>query len=105
MLIAGCILAAIAAGILIYLAIRLTISFLKKYRQYQTSKVFVATVKDLIDKAPTVSLDDLPDEDSVIIAEYDEESDELIQDPSICDDIDDKVESILSNNGGIVIFD
>ncbi len=105
MLIAECILAALAIGALIYLAVKLTISFLKKYRTKKNTKIFAGAVKDIIKKAPTMNLDDLPDEDDVIIAEYDEEEDELVQDMSVSSDVDDKVRSMLKNNGGIVVFE
>ena len=105
MLIAGCILAALAIGALIYLAVKLTISFLKKYRTKKNSKIFAGTVKDIIKKAPTRSIDDLPDEDDVIIAEYDEEEDELVQEMSVSKNVDEKVRNMLNNNGGIVIFE
>ena len=64
----------------------------------------VAQVKDLIKNAPTMSLDDL-DDDDVVLAEYDEDEDELVQDISISRDNDEKVSSILKNNGGIVVFE
>lgn len=105
MMIAGCILVALAIGALIYLAVKLTIRFLKKYRTKKNSKIFAGTVKDIIRKAPTMSLDALPDEDDVIIAEYDEDEDELVQEMSVSKDVDEKVRSMLNKNGGIVIFE
>ena len=39
-----------------------------------------------------------------ILAEYDEENDELVQDTSVAKEIDDQVEAILKDNEGIVIF-
>lgn len=95
---------ALALGAVMYLAVKLTISFLKKYKQKNNSKVMAAQVKDLIKNAPTMSLDDLDDED-VVLAEYDEEEDELVQDISISKDNDVRVSEILKNNGGIVVFD
>ena len=59
---------AIALGAFVYLMVKLTISFLKKYKKKKTSKIMAAQVKDLVKNAPTVSLDDL-DEDDVILAE------------------------------------
>ena len=41
MLIAGCILAALAIGALIYLAVKLTISFLKKYRTKKNNRPLI----------------------------------------------------------------
>ena len=95
----GLIGSALAIGAVVYLAVKLTISFLKKYKQKKNSKV-----KDLIKNAPTMSLDDL-DDDDVVLAEYDEDEDELVQDISISRDNDEKVSSILKNNGGIVVFE
>ncbi len=105
MRIAGCILTALAIGVLIYLTVKLTISFLKKYKTKKNTKIFAGIVKDIIKKAPRMNLDDLPNEDEVIIAEYDEEDDELVQDMSVSNDVDDKVRSMLKNNGGIVVFE
>ena len=95
---------ALAVGTVIYLTVKLTISFLKKYKRKKNSKVMAAQVKDLIRNAPTMSLDDL-DDDDVVLAEYDEDEDELVQDISISRDNDEKVSSILKNNGGIVVFE
>ena len=95
---------ALAIGAVVYLAVTLTISFLKKYKQKKNSKVLAAHVKDLIKNAPTMSLDDL-DDDDIVLAEYDEDEDELVQDISISRKNDEKVCSILKNNGGIVVFE
>ena len=95
---------AIALGAFVYLMVKLTISFLKKYKKKKTSKIMAAQVKDLVKNAPTVSLDDL-DEDDVILAEYDEDADELVQDISVSQDTDERVTVILEDNGGIVVFD
>ena len=86
---------------------KLTISFLKKYRKKKTSKIVAAKVKDLIKKAPTISLDDLPDtdEEDVILAEFDEVEDELVQDITIAKDVDNRIDDILNTNDGIVIFE
>ena len=95
---------ALAVGAVVYLTVKLTVSFLKKYKKRKTSRVMAAQVKDLVKNAPTMSLDELEDDD-VIIAEYDEDEDELVQDISISKDTDDIVTNILKNNGGIVVFD
>ena len=95
---------AIALGAFVYLMVKLTISFLKKYKKKKTSKIMAAQVKDLVKNAPTVSLDDL-DEDDVILAEYDEDADELVQDISVSQDTDERVTDILEDNVGIVVFD
>jgi len=100
----GIIAAAITAGAIVYLAVKLTVSFLKKYKRKKTSKMMAAQVKDLIRNAPSMSLDDL-DDDDVILAEYDEYNDELVQDITISQDNDERVTNILERNGGIVVFD
>lgn len=100
----GLIATALAAGALIYLAVKLTVAVLKKYRLKKNSKVLVTMVKDLINKAPTIKLDDL-DDDDVILAEYDEDEDELVQEISAARDVDGHVRDILNMNGGIVVFD
>ena len=100
----GLVATALAVGALVYLTVKLTVSFLKKYRQKKNSKVMAATVKDLIKQAPTMKLDDL-DADDVILAEYDEDEDELVQDISVANDVDTRVSDILDTNGGIVVFD
>ena len=100
----GLIGAALAVGAVVYLAVKLTISFLKNYRKKKNSKIMAAQVKDLIKNAPSMSLDDL-DDDDIVLAEYDEEEDELVQDISFSKDNDAKVSNILKNNGGIVVFE
>lgn len=100
----GAIVGVAAVGAIVYLSVKLTVSFLKKYKKKKTSKIMAAYVGDLVKNAPTMSLADL-DDDDVVLAEYDEEKDELVQDISISKDNDEKVENILKNNGGIVVFE
>ena len=68
----GLIGSALAIGAVVYLAVKLTVSFLKKYKQKKNSKIMAAQVKDLIKNAPTMSLDDLDDDEPVagIIDEF-----------------------------------
>lgn len=103
-LIIGAIVTALIVGAIVYLGAKLTISFLKQYRKKKNSKVLAAQVKDLIKNAPTMPLDDLEDDD-VILAEYDEDEDELVQDISVANDVDGRVSNILNDNEGIVVFD
>lgn len=103
-LIAGAIGTALIAGAIIYLAVKLTVSVLKKFKKKKSSKIMAAQVKDLIKTAPTLSLDDL-DEDDVVLAEYDTEQDDLAQELNIAKDVDDKVTNLIGQNGGIVVFD
>lgn len=100
----GVIGAALLVGAVVYLTVKLTVSVLKSYKKKKTSKVLAAQVKDLVEKAPSMSLDDLEDDD-VVLAEYDVEADELVQDISIAQDVDGKVSNVLESNGGVVIFD
>lgn len=99
----GLIATALLAGAVIYLG-KLTIKTLKSFRQRATSKILAGKAKDLLKEAPTIKLDDLK-EDDVIMAEYDEEADELVQDITISKDVDDRVNNILDDNDGIVIFE
>lgn len=100
----GLVAGALAVGAIVYLTVKLTVSFLKKYRRKKNSKIMAAEVKDLIKKAPTMKLSDL-DDDDVILVEYDEDNDELVQDVSIANDVDDRISDILNSNSGIVVFD
>ena len=68
---------ALAVGTVIYLTVKLTISFLKKYKRKKNSKVMAAQVKDLIKNAPTMSLDDLDDDEQVEIISLIKESLEI----------------------------
>lgn len=100
----GVIAAALAAGAVVFFGVKLTISLIKKYKKKKNSKVLAATVKDLIKKAPSMKIDDL-DDDDIILAEYDEEKDELVQDVKVADQADCRVRSILDTNNGIVVFE
>ena len=104
LMILGLVGAALLAGAFVYLAVKLTISVLKKCKTKKNSKVMAAAVKDLIRQAPTMKLDDL-DGDDVILAEYDEDKDDLVDDIQIATDVDARVSGILDTNGGIVVFD
>lgn len=95
---------ALLTGAVVYLTYTLTVSVIKKYKKRKSSKLMAAQVKDLIKKAPSMSLDDLEDDD-VVLAEYDVEADELVQDIDIAKDVDNRVSDILNKNGGIVVFD
>ena len=100
----GLVVSAFALGAVIYLAVKLTVSVLKSYKKKKTSKIMAAQVKDLIKNAPSMSLDDL-DDDDVVLAEYDPVEDELVQDITVAQDVDSRVSGIVDGNGGIVVFD
>lgn len=104
LIILGLVAAALAVGAIVFLAVKLTVSFLKKYKLKKSSKVLAAMVKDLIKQAPSMKLDDL-DSNDVILAEYDEDEDELVQNISVARDVDGRIGSILDKNNGIVVFD
>lgn len=97
---------ALAIGAVVYLAVKLTTAFLKTFRKRKTSKILAAHVKDFMPSATKINLDDL-DDDDVILAEYDMDEDELVQDIQIAHgkDVDQKVDSLLRENGGIVVFE
>lgn len=100
----GLVASALAIGAVIYITVKLTISFLKSYKKKKTSKIMAAQVKDLIKSAPSMKLEDL-DGDDMVLAEYDSVEDELVQDISVATDIDSRVSNIVDGNGGIVVFD
>ena len=102
-LIAAAIVGALVVGSVVYLGYKLTVPLLKKYRKKNTSKILAAFVKDLIKNAPKMNFEKLKDDD-VILAEYDEEDDELVQDISVANDADESVKKILNQNEGIVVF-
>lgn len=106
----GLIVAALAAGVITYLAVTLTISFIKSYRQRKQSKVVAADVKQLMKAAAKdpsvgrVSFDDL--EDGVVIAEYDEYDDEIVQvDCAKGNKVDSNVNNLLNRNNGIILIE
>ena len=105
----GIIAAALITGGIVYLAIKLTISFIKNYRKRSQSKIVAADMKQLMKAAAKdpsigrVSFDDLEDDD-VIIAEYDEYNDEIIQ-TNCAKDVDSRVNSLISRNNGVVIIE
>lgn len=111
MLILGLIASALAIGAVVYLAIKLTVSFIKNYRKRKQSKIVAADMKAIVKemaKNPSVkkvSFDDLDDlEDNTIIAEYDEDADELVQ-VGRTDDVDVSVSNLLRRNNGVVMIE
>lgn len=110
-MILGAILGAIALGAMVYIAVKVTISFIKNYRKRKNSKIVAVDMKRLIKeqaKNPSVgriSFDDLEDmEDDIVLAEYDEEDDDIVQ-INNADDYDDKVDTLLRRNRGVVIIE
>lgn len=101
-IIIGLICAAIVAGTFILIT-KLTVSFLKSYRKKKTSKVLAAKLKELVKTAPEMKLDDL-EEDNVVVAEYDEEEDKLVQEINIAQDVDSRVKDVIEQNNGVVVL-
>lgn len=104
----GMIATALAVGGIVYLVVKLTVNFIKTYRKRKNSKVVAADMKQLIKAAAKdpnvghVSFDDL--DDDTVIAEYDEEKDEIVQ-TNVSDDVDDKVTNLIRRNNGVMIIE
>lgn len=103
LMIIGLIVSALVVGAVIYLTEKLTVSFLKKYKQKKDTVLLAMYVKDMVKNAKKMSLDDL-DDDDVILAEYDEENNKLVQDISVSKNTEEKVIHLLDDNEGIVVF-
>ncbi|MGN0606601.1 MAG: hypothetical protein ACI4JM_08775 [Oscillospiraceae bacterium] len=112
MIIASVLIGLAIAG-LAYLAYRVTVSLLKKYKKKKQSKIVMANMGDLIKNIPdkekrTMSFDDLENiEDETIIAEYDEDADEVVQADFVNQEkgMDRNIEIALSRNDGMFIID
>lgn len=100
---------ALAIGAVVYFAVKLTISLIKNFRKRKNSKIVTADMSQVmkaVAKDPNVahvSFDDLDDNDTVV-AEYDEETDEIVQ-VKVAKEKDDKVDSLLKRNNGVVIIE
>lgn len=99
--------ACLFAGKITYLAVKLTVSGLKGFCKRKNSKLLAVRVKKIIQESPRVSLDDLDDvdEDSIALAEYDIEQDELVQDLCIANDVSPTIVNTIDDNDGIVVFE
>lgn len=104
----GMIATALAVGGIVYLVVKLTVNFIKTYRKRKNSKVVAADMKQLIKAAAKdpnvghVSFDDL--DDDTVIAEYDEENDEIVQ-TNVSNDVDDRVTNLIRRNNGVMIIE
>ena len=104
----GLIAGAIAIGGLVYLIASITVKWLKSWKTRKQNKIVAAEAKDLmkaIAKDPNIAhinLDSL-DDDDVVIAEYDPDSDEITQTGYA--DSAGELENVLESNNGIVILD
>lgn len=106
------ILAAAAVCAIAYFAVKLTINVLKKYKKKKASKLVMANMGSLIKNIPdkdkrTYSFYDLEKlENETVVAEYDEEKDEMIQ-CNFADHTekwDDTLDSALKKNDGIILI-
>ena len=103
-IIIGLIISAIIAGTVVFLGFKLTTAVLKAYRKKRDAKIITAYLKAVCKDAPRKKFDDL-DDDDVILAEYDEDNGELVQEINIAEDVDDKMKRILDDNDGMVVFE
>lgn len=109
--IAGTLIAIAIAG-LAYLAVKVTVSFLRKYKQKKQSKLVMANMGSLIKNIPdkekrTYSFDDLENiKDETIVAEYDEESDELVHANFAGEQgWDENINTALERNDGVILIE
>ncbi len=97
---------------LAYFAVKITVNVLRKYKQKKASKLVMANMGSLIKNIPnkedrTFSFDDLDKvSDETIVAEYDEEKDEIIQAnfANKKEKWDDTIDTALNSNDGIILI-
>lgn len=104
------VLIAIAAAGLTYLSYKVTVNFLKKYRKRKNSQIVIAKLQDILRNMPNkekMSFEDLESfNDETIIAEYDEEEDEIVQAHFVgSEGIEENVENALDQNGGMIVIE
>ena len=97
---------------LAYLAYRLTVKVLRSYQRKKQTKLVMANMGALIKEVPnrekrTLSFDDLEEvEDETIVAEYDEDSGEVIQANFVGDKgMDNNIENALNRNHGVMFIE
>lgn len=102
----------VAVAGLAYLAYRLTVKVLRSYRRKKQTKLVMANMGALIKKVPnrekrTLSFDDLKEmEDETIVAEYDEDSGEVIHANFVGDKgMDNNIENALNRNHGVMFIE
>ena len=102
----------VAVAGLAYLAYRLTVKVLRSYRRKKQTKLVMANLGALIKKVPnrekrTLSFDDLEEmEDETIVAEYDEDSGEVIHANFVGDKgMDNNIENALNRNHGVMFIE
>lgn len=108
------ILAAAAIGAIVYLAVKITANFFRKYKQKKSSEIVMGKIPSLIKNIPdkekrTFTPDQLEAlekmEDETIVAEYDENTDELVQANWANHDLkwDSGIDRALRQNDGIIL--
>ena len=102
----------VAVAGLAYLAYRLTVKVLRSYRRKKQTKLIMANMGALIKEVPnrekrTISFDDLEEvEDETIVAEYDEDSGEVIQANFVGDKgMDNNIENALNRTHGVMFIE
>ena len=102
----------VAVAGLAYLAYRLTVKVLRSYRRKKQTNLVMANMGALINEVPnrekrTLSIDDLEEvEDVTIVAEYDEDSGEVIQANFVGDKgMDNNIENALNRNHGVMFIE
>lgn len=101
----------LVAATIVYMAVKLTISVIKKFRKRKNTKVVMADMGELMKKAakdPNVSrasFDALDEIDGqTVVAEYDEETDEIVQ-CEVAREQDSKIDGFMKSNNGLVILE
>ncbi len=107
----GLIAGALIIGGIVYLAVKLTIHVIKTYRKRKHSKVVMADMNKVLKEmaknpqAGRISMNDLDElEDDTLMAEYDEDRDEIVQ-YHLANDVDTKVNHLINKNDGMVIIE
>ncbi|MBQ5989215.1 MAG: hypothetical protein IJL67_06945 [Oscillospiraceae bacterium] len=107
------ILAAAVIGAITYFTVKITVNVLKKYKQKKASKLVMANVGSMIKYIPdkdkrTYSFDDLEKiGKETVVAEYDEEKDELVQAQfaNQYEKWDENIDAALKQNDGIIMIE
>lgn len=106
------ILIGLAVAGLAYLAYKLTTAALRKYRKRKETQIILGDIGDMIRQMPNkekrkYSFDDLDRlSDKQVIAEYDEETGEVVQAQYVgSNGMDSTIQNLLSDNDGFVIIE
>lgn len=119
------VLAAIAAGVIVATVIYITYLTIKKLKQLlrerlernrkskvafgKTRKILDEHAKDILASAPSITMEELEkvcEDTPYFIVDYDSNTDEISDYTTIrADGIDEKIEDLMSDNEGIILFD